>query len=168
MKTDVVAITDAVTKRVAARAVQDRWVACSVIWTRLWAEGESAWKRWPDEAVKVFDGLCIALSRVGGLPDPSSAEVSLTRLEVLELEDDGSADWQLVVDLAAMLISALGDDDVDTCVETAIQTYLEGTFNVVSNELAAKAGLSISHRDALKAMEASPAWQHALSVVTAL
>jgi len=62
-----------------------------------------------------------------------SGELLLSALEGFDIEDDGSAEWQYVVDLIVMISAALDGQDVSVCLQTALRSYLEGTFNVLAN-----------------------------------
>jgi len=85
-----------------------------------------------------------------------------------DLEDDGSADWQYLVDLIAMLLPAHDGRDALTCLRIALQTYLEGTYIVLANEESARLGRPISQTEAQATVQADASWRHAVAFAQSL
>jgi hypothetical protein len=168
MRTDIDAVVAETLDRLATLPVSRRWAGCSAIWATLWALAAPAWARWPDAAARVLTAMNLALAQVGGLHPTSSIELALVGLEALDIEDDGSAEFQHALDLASLLLQALPDPDVDQCLEAAIRTYLEGTFNVLVNNHAAATGRSVAHADALVALQDNREWHDAVVFVRSL
>jgi hypothetical protein len=102
------------------------------------------------------------------MPDQHSSELALSSLESLIIEDDGSAEWQYVIDLCAVLVEALGSSKPIDIVEVTIRTYLEGIFNVWANELAVKSGRPVSQLAAEQQMASEESWIATFALVTAL
>ena len=154
--------------RLRDRRVEDQWAACAKLWTQLWVLGSAGWAKWPETARRVFDGLQLALTRAGGLPDERSAELVLLGLETIDVEDDGSPEWQYMIDLSAVLTEALGNRDSHEAVEVTIRTYLEGAFNVLANDVAVQSGKAVSQSVAVEAIARNATWDGAVALVNAL
>jgi len=67
-----------------------------------------------------------------------------------------------------MLLGALHGDDVESCVRTSIQSYLEGTFSILANEMAKSDGRPISHADAEVRIADDKTWLRTLEFVRSL
>jgi hypothetical protein len=89
-------------------------------------------------------------------------------LQQLSLNDDGSSEWQFVVDLIAMLSEALHGTPVGPSLKNAINWYLEGTFNVLSNEKSRDLGRPISQKEAREMLELDNRWIGAKAFVNCL
>jgi len=111
--------------------------------------------------------MSVAFARMGNVPAPSS-DLALVGLEALDMEDDGTAEFQSALDLASLLIQALADLDASRCLEVTIRTYLEGTFNVLANEHADRTGRSVTHAVALVEVGNSSDWHDAVRLVRSL
>jgi hypothetical protein len=57
---------------------------------------------------------------------------------------------------------------VGACVQIAIRTYLEGTFNIVANEMVAGAVGTISQTDAEARMAQDETWRRTVAFVRSL
>jgi hypothetical protein len=166
--TDTAAIVDATARQILARSEAQAWAACACIWTRLWVLAGPGWVRWPDAQQGVFDALTVALAQCVGVASASSTELVLVRLEGIAVEDDGSPEWGFMLDLVEDLSAVLHGEPVQRCVATTLRTFLEGTFNLLANELAASAGGAISHAEANKRLARSDAWKQTVAFVRSL
>jgi hypothetical protein len=151
-----------------ARSTSDAWAACAAVWARLYVLAARDWARWPDVARTVLDAFSLAMGRSAGVPAASSAELILVKLDGFAIEDDGSAEWQFVVDLIAMLSTALHDQELKSCLMTTLSTYLEGTFNVLGNKMAVEDGRSIPHSEVKMRLAQDEAWRRAVEFVRSL
>jgi hypothetical protein len=86
----------------------------------------------------------------------------------LDIEDDGSAEWQFAVDLIAMLSAVLDDQDVKSCLMTTLSTYLEGAFNVLANKMAVSDGRPIPNDEVTMRLAHDEAWRRAVELVRSL
>jgi hypothetical protein len=75
-----------------------------------------------------------------------------------QLEQVSLSDWQYVVDLIAMLSDAVHGTPVETSLKNAINWYLDGTFNVLSNETSRGLGRPISQKEARQMLELDNRW----------
>jgi hypothetical protein len=144
------------------------WAACAAIWARVFVLASPGWKRWPEFFNTVRDAFSLAMLRCIEPSAISPPELLIVKLESFEIEDDGSAEWQLVVDLIAMISAALDGQDARVCLQTAIRSYLEGMLNVLRNDYAVAAGGVISHDIAMKQLTADPEWCRAIEFIEAL
>jgi hypothetical protein len=165
---DISSLVLARTSELATRSTTDRWAACASLWARVYVLASPGWTRWPDVHARVRAALPVALARCTGVGLPASYAQHIAELNSFEIEDDGSAAWQRVIDLLSMLLVALEGQQVDACVETAIRSYLEGTFNIVANQMAEGAGRPISQRDAEARMPQDETWQQTVAFVRSL
>jgi hypothetical protein len=165
---DIGSLVRAKTSELAKRSTTDRWAACASLWARVYVLANPGWTRWPHVHARVRAALPVALARCTGVGMPASHAQHIVELNSFEIEDDGSAEWQWVIDLLSMLLVALEGQHVDACVETAIRTYLEGTFNVVANQMAEGVGRPISQRDAEARMPRDETWQRTVAFVRSL
>lgn len=140
-----------------------------MIWSRWWVLASDGWSRWPHAAEQVFNGLQAGLVRAGWPSGGTTpVEVALLGLESLDVEDDGSPEWQYLIDLAASLNDALRGADPAVAVESTIRAYLEGTFNVLANTIATRSDRSVSQAMAEAEISASAEWKEALALTMTL
>jgi hypothetical protein len=150
------------------RSTSCAWAACAAIWARVFVLASPGWKRWPEFFGTVRDALSLAMLRCtehGAIAPP---ELLIAKLEGFSVEDDGSAEWQFVLDLVVMLSAALDGQDVSVCLQTSIRSYLEGMLNVLSNNYAVAAGGVIPHNIAMKQLAADPEWGRTVEFIKAL
>ena len=171
-------ITDLVTSKANELLVrpsqEDAWAACASIWARLFTLAAPAWRRWPGFLSVVQEAMQAALQvsvsaqfAIGGAKLPLHGML-ISRLEAFDIEDDGSAEWQFVIDLIAMLSIALDSRDPAECLRVTLHTYLEGMFNILSNKLAIADGRSISRVEARNRLAHDREWTRTVSFVTSL
>jgi hypothetical protein len=154
---------------IARRPSVESWGTVAVIWARLYVLAGPGWYRWPTFRPTVDAALTAALGAAadGGRSHPQGRDLAAA-LEGFAIEDDGSDDWQHLIDVVAMLQEVLSGASVETCVEHAIVWYLEGESNVLSNELARSLGRPVSVPEAQTFREADPRWARAIAFVAAL
>lgn len=150
------------------RPTTDRWAACASLWARVYVLAARGWTRWPQVHARVRAALPVALDRSTRVGLPASHQQHVAELNDFAIEDDGSAEWERVIEIITMLVVALEGQHVDACVQAAIRTYLEGTFNIVANRMAVAAGGTISHADAKARMAHNETWQQAVAFVRSL
>jgi hypothetical protein len=115
----------------------------------------------------VHETLRAALDLAAGTPATGSLALVLHGLDALDIEDDGSAEWQYAIDLACDLLETLARGPRSPDVERTVGTYLEGEFNVAANVLADTSGHPVSHADAIRVLD-TVEWQGAVAFVSGL
>ena len=165
---DIGSLAEEKASELMGRGTVDAWAACASIWARVYVLATPGWVSWPAVHATVNAALPLALGRCAGVDLPASAEQTIARLGTFDVEDDGSAEWQYTIDIVTMLLDVLHGDDVDNCVRTSIRTYLEGTFNILANEMAASDGRPISHADTTARMANDKTWWHTVEFVRSL
>lgn len=150
----------------ATRPPADGWAACAAIWARVYVQAGPGWAKWPHLRTMVGAALTTALARCAGADVPG--EEDMARLGAFDVEDDGSDEWQHVLDLTTMLLGALSDDDLESTLHSTVTTYLEGTFTVLANDLARVAGRPLGQPEAEQALAGDERWQRAAGFVRAL
>jgi len=144
------------------------WAACAAIWARFFVLAAPGWKRWPDLFDTVQDAFSLAMLRCAGPSTIPPPELLIAKLESLSIEDDGSGEWQFVVDLIVMISAALGGQDVGVCLQTALRSYLEGMQNVLVNNYATAVGGVIRNDMAMKQLAVDPEWGRVVNFIKAL
>jgi hypothetical protein len=86
-------------------------------------------------------------------------------MAAFDIEDDGSIDWQRLIDLLAMLQPVAAGADARTTASIAVRTYLEGTFHAIERDASDAAGRPISELEAESIVRGSTAWLGALALV---
>jgi hypothetical protein len=99
---------------------------------------------------------------------PEWQTCTLIALEGFDIEDDGSTECQLVVDLIAMISAAIGGQDIGVSPQTALRSYLEGMRNVLGNIYALEAGKPISYEETMRRLATDGRWGKAVDFVQAL
>jgi hypothetical protein len=163
---DVGSLAEDKTSELMSRPAVDGWAACASVWARLFVLATPGWAKWPELHAVVSSALSLALARSTGLALPAADVVA--QLGELEVEDDGSPEWQYVIDIVVMLQTALYDDDLENAVRTTVLTYLEETFTLLSNDLASRAGRPISLTDAEARLAEDERWRRAVDFVRSL
>jgi hypothetical protein len=165
---DIKQLVDDKVNRLAARPLVAIRAAQAALLARTYVLATDAWSRWPDQHQRVMAGMTTALTRLTlAAPDPSPEDVVAT-LEAFDIEDDSSAEWQRTLDLIAMLLTILHDTTAADAIREAMQTHLEGTFNIVANAHSDAVGHPISEASALSLMDSDPTWQHEVAFILGL
>jgi len=144
------------------------WAACASVWARVFVLATPGWRRWPHLHASVMEAFTLATHRATTATIPAPPDLPLLTPERFDIEDDGSPEWQHVVDLIAMLTTALDGQNLGQCLQTTLRTYLEGTFNILANIHAVTAGGSISHPEAETLLTHDHEWSKAVEFVQAL
>jgi hypothetical protein len=146
----------------------DTWAACAAVWGRTLMLATPGWARWPEwlpriqAALTEATNLCLASSR------PEALERARVDLGDFDIEDDGSSEWQYVIDLTSMLLIVLEGRTPTECVKQTLTWCLEGTFNVLSNDLAEAQERGVSHPEARRLMAENDVWLRTVAFVRAL
>jgi hypothetical protein len=116
----------------------------------------------------VDTALPLAILRLRGKAVDEEDRAIEADLEHVSVSDDGSSQWQYVIDLIAMLSDAVHGTPVALSLKNAINWYLEGTFNVLSNETSHDLGRPISLTEARERLELDDRWIGAKDFVKCL
>lgn len=143
------------------------WSGCVAIWVRTDARATAGWDRWPAWRVVTRRLLTQAVLHAIGNASPPPKPVDDV-VAGFDVEDDGTPEWQAMIDLISMLRPALSGAPATACLRTSMDLSLEGLFAALANELASQAGRPISHADARHLVPATVAWSRELSFVSAL
>lgn len=165
---DIDDLVDQKTRDLFTRPESNRWAACAAIWAQVFVLAAPGWKRWPEFFGTVWDAFSHAMLRCIEPDAFSSPELLIAKLESFDIEDDGSAEWELTVGLIAMMSAVLDGQDSRVCLQTTIHAYLEGKLNVLRNNYAASAGGVISNDVAMKQLAADPEWRRTVEFIGAL
>ncbi|WP_410614371.1 hypothetical protein [Amycolatopsis sp. lyj-109] len=161
---DISSLVGKTTSGLATRPPADGWAACASIWARAYVQAGPGWVKWPHLRAAADAAFTTALARATGSADP--ADEDLARLGAFDVEDDGSPEWQHVLDLTTMLLAALEDDDLESTLHATVLTYLEGTFSTLANDHAGDGAINLP--DAERALAADERWARAVAFVLAL
>lgn len=165
---DIESLVDQKSRELLTRSKSCSWAACASIWARVFVLASEGWRRWPEFSDTVREALSLALLRCIEHGSISSPDLLIAKLEGFSIEDDGSAEWQFVLDLAVMLSAALDGQEVSVCLQTSIRAYLEGMLNVLSNNYASAAGGAIPHSVAMEKLAADPEWNRVVEFIETL
>ncbi|MFJ7215539.1 hypothetical protein [Amycolatopsis sp. NPDC098790] len=163
---DIGSLVAEATSGLATRPPADGWAACASIWARVYVQAGPGWVKWPHLRTAADAAVTTALARATGSADP--ADEDLARLGAFDVEDDGSPEWQHVLDVTTMLLAALADDDLESTLHATVTTYLEGAFTMVANDHARAAGVPLRLPEAERALAADERWHRAVAFVRAL
>jgi hypothetical protein len=151
-----------------ARSPVQAWAACASIWSRVLVLSGPAWSRAPDLSETMRMAFSRATQRAAGMDSLVPAEPLLVVFEAFDVEDDGSAEWNYMIDLIEMIAAAIGGQDVGSCLETTLWVYLEETFNALTRTYAVADGRPVSYTEAKERVAADPEWHRAVDFINAL
>jgi hypothetical protein len=167
-RVDTRALTSEKSRELLARSSMIAWAACASIWSRVFVLSGSGWRRAPELFEKMCDAFSLAMQRTVGVSALPSAESLLSSFEAFSIEDDGSAEWNYMIDLIEMISAAVGGQDISSCLETALRVYLEGTFNARARVHAVSNGRPISYAEAKSRVANDAEWKRTVDFVMAL
>jgi len=123
--------------------------------------------RWQES--EFADQVQVGLGMLGLPVSSERAQEVLDRLNRFDVADDGSGEWQHIVDLLSALIRMLQGAELDEILEHAASNYLEGTFAAIANRLAEdeESGV-ISRAVASRGVPATAAWREATAFLEAV
>jgi hypothetical protein len=151
-----------------ARSPVQAWAACASIWSRVLVLSGPAWSRDPDLSETMSMAFSRATQRAVGMDSLVPAEPLLAVFEAFDVEDDGSFEWNYLIDLIEMISAAIGGQDVGGCLETALRVYLEETFNALTRIYAVEEGKPVSYTEAKERVAVDPEWHRAIDFINAL
>ncbi len=110
-----------VSRELLERPPVDAWAACASIWSRVFVLSGSGWAREPKLSETMRTAFALAMQRSIGTGALPSAERHLSAFAAFGLEDDGSAEWNYMLDLIGMITPVLSGQDVGTCLDAALR-----------------------------------------------
>lgn len=165
---DIERLVDTKMDQLTLRPAHEMWAAHGSLCARAFVLAAAGWRRWADWKLKAIDGLEVVFRYY---VDPEASppdERIVASLEGFDIEDDGSLEWQSVVDSLSMLLHVLNREGPDVCLRNAMTTYLEGMFHSIADSQVQSLGRPISHDEAEKVVGEDPAWAEAERFVMAL
>ena len=144
------------------------WAACASIWSRVFALSSPSWARNPELFQIMSEAFLTAMQRSVGAGSFLSTGPLLAAFDNLSIEDDGSAEWNYMIDLIEMLSGAIKGQEVGFCLETTLRVYLEGRFNLLTRSYAVAAGKPISYADAKQRAASDTEWQKEVDFIKSL
>lgn len=114
------------------------------------------------------DAFSLAMQRSIGVSTIPSAETFLSAFDAFDIEDDGSPEWNYMIDLIEMISAPISSKDVSMCLEIAVRVYLAGTFNMLARASAVVDGRPISYAEAESRLIGDPEWERSVNFVRAL
>jgi hypothetical protein len=165
---DTDALVEQKCRELSARSTESVWAACASIWGRVFVSAGPGWAKWPDIVSLTSEAFSLAMLRASGATGLPSAGPILSAFKDLDLEDDGSDEWEHVIDLIEMTSAAIGGQDPARCLETTLRTYLEGEINILRVGYAIADGRPISVAQADQRLSQDPVWQRIVDFVMAL
>jgi hypothetical protein len=156
------------TAEILERPQIEAWAACAAIWSRIYVLSGPGWEDHQGFHELVRSSYSLAIRRAVG-PSSFVPNESLIRdLEGFDVEDDGSATWNYMIDVMEMISPVIGGQDIEICLKTAIRVYLETSFNVRVGDFAIERGRPISYADARTRIVDDPVWIKSVSFLNSL
>lgn len=168
MPVDIPGVVADRSNEILARPETDPWAACVAIWARLYSLASPACARYPRIGAVVRDAFSLSVQRAVGSNDISCPKSTLEAMESFDIEDDGSAEWNYMVDLIGIMTSVLDGAGIQICLESSIRFYLEGVFAARSRALAASEGGVVSYAYARQVIADDAEWTRAVDFLGAL
>lgn len=168
MLVDIPGLVTSKSEDLLARPQADPWAACIAIWARAYFLASPACLRYPNFGNVVRAAFALSVQRAVGYGGAVSAESILEAMESFDIEDDGSTEWNYMVDFIGMLTTVLEGRDVDVCLESSIRFYLESVFAARSREFAASEGGVVSYSSARERVSEDPEWVRAIDFLSFL
>jgi hypothetical protein len=126
------------------------------------------WVRDPELFETMRTAFSLVMQRSTGVGVPPSTEQILSAFEAFGLEDDGSTEWNYMLDLIGMITPVLSNQDVGTCLDAALRFYLDGAFNMRARVYAVANGKPISVTEVRQRIADDPEWERAVNFIIAL
>ena len=165
---DKKAITSEKADELLAAPPERSWAACAAIWSRVFVLAGPGWKKAPKTTGAMREAFSLAMQRAAGIGDFVPDERLVAELEAFDVADDGSAEWQYMIDLMTMVQMAVRGKDLSDCLRRALQTYLEMSFHIISRTYAAAAGRPLGLTEAKEMIAADADWARVVAFVRAL
>lgn len=126
------------------------------------------WKRAPDTVDAMRDAFSLAMLRAAGMDRFVPDEPLVTKLEAFDVEDDGSDEWQSMIDLMGMVQLAVHGRDLADCLRLALQLYLNMSFHLISRKYGAAFGRPLGLTEVKELIATDPEWTRVVDFVRSL
>jgi hypothetical protein len=123
--TDALDLAATAAARITLRQVFDMLQRQVMKFAEMVAVG-AGWAKQPELFAAVCEAFSLAIQRSTGADISPAPDLLIARLQAFDAEDDGSDEWQHMVDLIEMVTVAIDGHDIGTCLETSLRLYLEG------------------------------------------
>jgi hypothetical protein len=146
------------------------WSACASIWARVFVLSGAVWVRNPAIFATMQNAFSIAIQRSIGVDTETlpSAQPILAAFGAFDIEDDGSPEWNYMIDMIEIISPAIDGRDIGSCLETALRVYLAGSFNMIARSSVTAGAPSISYIEAEVLIANNPEWVQVLEFVNSL
>lgn len=114
------------------------------------------------------EAFSAAMQRSIGVSNTQSIGPLSAALDGIAIEDDGSVEWNYMIDLIEMLSGAIKGQDASLCLETTLRVYLEGRFNLLARSYAIADGRPISYADAKQRAAGDVEWGKEVDFIKSL
>jgi hypothetical protein len=116
------------------------------------------------------NAFSIAIQRSIGVDTETlpSAQPILAAFGAFDIEDDGSPEWNYMIDMIEIISPAIDGRDIGSCLETALRVYLAGSFNMIARSSVTAGAPSISYIEAEVLIANNPEWVQVLEFVNSL
>jgi hypothetical protein len=106
--------------------------------------------------------------RAAGMADFAPDEGLVAELESFDVEDDGTDEWQYMVDLMGMIQVAVLGEDLSRCVRQALTIYLNQSFHISGRKYGEAAGWPLRLTEVMQLLASDADWARAVSFVQSL
>lgn len=144
------------------------WAACASIWSRIFVLSSPEWARSLELSRIMSEAFSAAMQRSIGVSNTQSIGPLSAALDGIAIEDDGSVEWNYMIDLIEMLSGAIKGQDASLCLETTLRVYLEGRFNLLARSYAIADGRPISYADAKQRAAGDVEWGKEVDFIKSL
>jgi hypothetical protein len=144
------------------------WAACAAIWARVFVLSGPGWHKAPRLAGAAREAFVLAVRRAAGMAEFAPDEGLMAKLESFDVEDDGTAEWQYMVDLIGMVQVAVRGKDLSRCVWQALSIYLDQSFDISSRKYLEAAGRPLRLTEVEQLLASDTVWAGTVSFVRSL
>jgi hypothetical protein len=165
---DTTAITREKVVELLTGPPQRSWAACAAIWARVFVRAGPGWKGAPEAAAAMREAFSLAMLRAAGMNDFVPDERLIEKLEAFDAEDDGSDEWQSMIDLMGMVQLAVCGRDLADCLRLALQLYLNMSFHLAGRKYGAALRRPLGLTEVKEPVATDPDWVRTVDFVRSL
>ena len=144
------------------------WAACAAIWARVFVLSGPGWDEDSRLPGAVGEAFALAVRRAAGMADFAPDEGLVAELESFDAEDDGTDEWQYMVDLMGMIQVAVLGEDLSCCVRQVLTIYLNQSFHISGRRYGEAAGWPLRLTEVRQLLASDADWARAVSFVQSL
>lgn len=168
MDVDITTLARERAREIISRQEGGAWAACASIWSRILVLSSPAWEERREWNSVLNEAFILAIRRAAAAGASVPGGALLASLEGFDIEDDGSIEWNYMIDLIEMISVVIENRDIESCLETAVRVFLEGAFGLRVREYASKDGGPVSYADAKMKAAEDDEWIRAVDFVRSL